>query len=203
MISIQPKLPAGYIKWNGPFWCGPTGIFGISFEGGSFWPVWSFLTRVQPTTPPPPATNQPLRGNRTRGVCDSSSLIVYGNNFAEIIKNSFRLPNFPLLMHMFHVIPVRLIHRAIESGTFSKSVYSIPSKKNVLTSPWRKRSMILCKPSTGEGYSWKFLVGVCEILTLFQTKKCHFPHPFSDRETSKIQTRIKTWPHGKNYVIIS
>ena len=36
----------------------------------------------------------------------------------------------------------------------------------------------------GGGYSWKFLVGVChmglKILTLFQTKKCHFPHPFSD-----------------------
>ena len=35
----------------------------------------------------------------------------------------------------------------------------------------------------GWGYSWKFLVGVCrpvlQILTLFQTKKCHFPHPFS------------------------
>ena len=31
---------------------------------------------------------------------------------------------------------------------------------------------------------WKFLVGVCrpvlQILTLFQTKKCHFSHPFSD-----------------------
>ena len=34
------------------------------------------------------------------------------------------------------------------------------------------------------GYSWEFLVGVChpvpQILILFQTKKCHFPHPFSD-----------------------
>ena len=30
------------------------------------------------------------------------------------------------------------------------------------------------------GYSWEFLVGVCrpvpQILTLFQTKKSHFPH---------------------------
>ena len=36
----------------------------------------------------------------------------------------------------------------------------------------------------GGGYSWEFLVGVCrpvlQILTLFQTKKCHFPHLFSD-----------------------
>ena len=34
------------------------------------------------------------------------------------------------------------------------------------------------------GYSWKFLVGVylpvLQILTWFQTKKCNFPHPFSD-----------------------
>ena len=33
-------------------------------------------------------------------------------------------------------------------------------------------------------YSWEFLVGVCcpfsKSLALFQTKKCHFPHSFSD-----------------------
>ena len=38
------------------------------------------------------------------------------------------------------------------------------------------------------GYSWEFLVGMCrpvlQILTLFQTKKCYFPHPFSV-QTSK------------------
>ena len=37
-----------------------------------------------------------------------------------------------------------------------------------------------------ERFSRKFLVGMCrpvlQILTLFQTKKCHFPHPFSDLE---------------------
>ena len=37
-----------------------------------------------------------------------------------------------------------------------------------------------------KGFSWEFLVGVCrpvlQILTLFQTKKYHFPHPFSDPE---------------------
>ena len=36
----------------------------------------------------------------------------------------------------------------------------------------------------GEGYSWEFLVEMCrpvpQILTRFQTKKCNFPHPFSD-----------------------
>ena len=34
------------------------------------------------------------------------------------------------------------------------------------------------------GYSWEFLVRVnhpvLQILTIFQTKKCHFSHPFSD-----------------------
>ena len=34
------------------------------------------------------------------------------------------------------------------------------------------------------GYPWEFFVGVCrpvlQILTRFQTKKRHFPHPFSD-----------------------
>ena len=43
---------------------------------------------------------------------------------------------------------------------------------------------------------------VLQILTLFQTKKCHFPHPFSD-QTSKIHTRFQTWPLGRNYVIIT
>ena len=47
-------------------------------------------------------------------------------------------------------------------------------------------SGLMSRPGGGGGgvYSWKFLVGVChmvlKILTLFQTKKCHFPHPFSD-----------------------
>ena len=49
----------------------------------------------------------------------------------------------------------------------------------------------------GGGYYWEFLVGVCrpvlQILTLFQTKKCHFPHPFSD-QISKIHTHFQTVP---------
>ena len=55
-------------------------------------------------------------------------------------------------------------------------------------------------------YAWEFLVGVCRpvlpILTLFQNKKCNFPHPFSD-QTSKIHTRFQTWPLGRNYVTIT
>ena len=49
----------------------------------------------------------------------------------------------------------------------------------------------------GGGYSWEFLVGVCSpvllILTLFQTKKCHFSHPYSDLP-STIHTQSQTWP---------
>ena len=56
------------------------------------------------------------------------------------------------------------------------------------------------------GYSWEFLVGVCRLFplipTLLQTKKCNFPHPFSD-QTSKIHTRFQTWALGGNYVIIT
>ena len=41
-----------------------------------------------------------------------------------------------------------------------------------------------CWGGGGGGYSWEFLVGLCrlvhQILTLFQTKTCHFPNPFSD-----------------------
>ena len=42
----------------------------------------------------------------------------------------------------------------------------------------------------------------CQILTLFQTKKCHFPHLFPD-QTCKIHTRFQTWSLGGNVVIIT
>ena len=58
----------------------------------------------------------------------------------------------------------------------------------------------------GGGYFWELLVGVyslvLQILTLFQTKKCTFPHPFSD-QTFKIHICFQTWPLGTNYVIIN
>ena len=34
----------------------------------------------------------------------------------------------------------------------------------------------------------------CPVLTLLQTKKCHFPRPFSD-QISKIHTHFRTWPN--------
>ena len=50
----------------------------------------------------------------------------------------------------------------------------------------------------GWWYYWVFLVGVWDpvlrILTLLQTKKCHFPHPFSD-QISKIHTHFRIWPN--------
>ena len=38
---------------------------------------------------------------------------------------------------------------------------------------------------------------VLQILTLFHTKRCHFPHPFSDL-TSKIHTSFQTWRRSQN-----
>ena len=45
-------------------------------------------------------------------------------------------------------------------------------------------------------------MGVCRPVLQFQTKKCNFPHPFSD-QTSKIHARFQTWPLNRNYVIIT
>ena len=43
--------------------------------------------------------------------------------------------------------------------------------------------------------SWEFFVGVCrpvlQILTLFQTKKCHFSHPFSYLASKKLCDRLR------------
>ena len=83
--------------------------------------------------------------------------------------------------------------------------YDANSTKDLPGVYWRQSIQMLGGGGRGV-YSWEFLVGVCrpvlQILTLFQTKKCHFPHPFSD-QTSKIHTRFQTWPLGRNYVIIT
>ena len=50
--------------------------------------------------------------------------------------------------------------------------------------------MILFVDNLPEEYSWEFLLGmyhpVLQMLTLFQTKKCHFPHPFPDLVSKKL-----------------
>ena len=55
-----------------------------------------------------------------------------------------------------------------------------------------------CSWAPEGGYYWEFLVGVLRpvlwIPTLFQIKKCHFPHQFSD-QISKIHTHFRTWPN--------
>ena len=53
----------------------------------------------------------------------------------------------------------------------------------------------------GGGFPWDFLVGVyspvLEIMTLFLTEKCHFPHPFLDL-ASKIHTLFQIWRWSQN-----
>ena len=70
----------------------------------------------------------------------------------------------------------------------------------LLTKVWSLLPKPARKGGGGGGYTWEFLAGVC--LTLFQTKKCHFPYLFSD-QTSKIHTRFQTLLLGRNYVIIT
>ena len=55
-----------------------------------------------------------------------------------------------------------------------------------------QRDLSGCTGRGGGGgkYSWIFLVGVChtvlQIVTLFETKKFHFSHPFSDLASKKL-----------------
>ena len=54
----------------------------------------------------------------------------------------------------------------------------------------------------GGGWVLQRIIGggcrrVLHILTLFQTKTCHFPHPFYD-VTSKIHTSFQTWRQSQN-----
>ena len=55
---------------------------------------------------------------------------------------------------------------------------------------------------TPENSWWGCAARFSKSWPLFQTKKCNFPHPFSD-QTSKIHTRFQTWPLSRNYVIIT
>jgi len=61
----------------------------------------------------------------------------------------------------------------LQRYVYKSTISSFPTSESMDTLKFR-----------GGGYSWEFLVGVCrpvlQILTIFQTKKCHFPHPFSN-----------------------
>ena len=54
----------------------------------------------------------------------------------------------------------------------------------------------------GGGYSWEFSVGCIQMLTLFQTKKCHFSHLFSDLASKKLCRHYLGWnTNKKNFLI--
>ena len=55
----------------------------------------------------------------------------------------------------------------------------------------------------GGGYSWELLMGLChpvlQILTLFETKKWHFPHPFSDLAYAEIMLTLLKLEHQQKH----
>ena len=70
-----------------------------------------------------------------------------------------------------------------------------------------KQIVIVSKKDKSKDYSPGVLLGILGggmplVPTLFQTKKCHFLHPFSDL-TSKIYTSFQTLSSGRNYFIIT
>ena len=95
-------------------------------------------------------------------------------------------------------LAIRLI---ILNNNVMTSLLSTLVSRISLNSLWLCVNESSRKPGGG-GVSREFLVGMCppllQVLTLFQTKQCHFPHLFSD-QTAKIHTRFQTWPLGRNY----
>ena len=76
-----------------------------------------------------------------------------------------------------------------------KTVWLYDFLSNFSNIRWTKFIDVAIQMPGGGGYSWEFLVGVCrpvlQILTLFQTKKCHFPHLFSDLGVVTKRNNIK------------
>ena len=138
------------------------------------------------------------------------TIVTYEEPIILIIKadhsfGTLKVPKIWLDLWKIHLQQLVVVHRG--------SPWSVSSKGSMDQAPqgWSldRESMFrihVFKCRTPGGYSWELLVGVCrpvlQILTLFQTKKCHFSHPFSD-QTSKIQTRFQIWSLGRNYVIIT
>ena len=83
--------------------------------------------------------------------------------------------------------------------------FYVLTKETIMEEAFIRCSLQHIGTTTSRGFSWEFLVGVCrsvlQILTLFQTKKWHFPHPFSDL-AFKIQTHFQTWS-PRNFVVIT
>ena len=109
-------------------------------------------------------------------------------------------------------LKVRAISRDPDNTAFfmfcNNLLLLLPTNSFIVTSrsldhPPRTSMMMLYSRGDGGGgwrYSSEFLVGVCrpvsQILTQFQTKIFHFPHPFSDL-VSKIHTRCQTFVVSK------
>ena len=96
---------------------------------------------------------------------------------------TLKVPKIWLDLWKIHLQQLVVAHRG--------SPWSVSSKGSMDQAPegwsldWKSMFRIhVFKCRTPGGYSWELLVGVCrpgpQILTLFQTKKCYFSHPFSD-----------------------
>ena len=76
-------------------------------------------------------------------------------------------------------------------------------KKNNNNNNTKKKLVSNTGGGGGEGVHQRNIGGggvcrpVLQFLTLFQTKTCHFPHPFSD-PTSKIHTSFQKWWRSQN-----
>ena len=73
----------------------------------------------------------------------------------------------------------------VEKPTFTDN---FPVLKNKFKCPVYE--ILFIQELNPRGYSWEFLLEegrpVLQILTLFQTQKCNFPHPFSDQNFKSI-----------------
>ena len=69
------------------------------------------------------------------------------------------------------------------------------------------RSFNTSRGRGGGGYSWEFWVGmlypVLQILTLFQTKKCHFSCPFSDLTFTLSLLRLEQQENRNLHITLS
>ena len=119
---------------------------------------------------------------------------------------------FSAAVFLRYVNSARHVRKDITIFDEKSSNYTVKVKMLFCVSEKSKQLVVVVVVLRGQGwqqapggeYSWEFLVGVCRpvVQTRFQTKKCHYPHPFSD-QTSKIRTRFQTWSLGRNYVIIT
>ena len=72
------------------------------------------------------------------------------------------------------------------------------SFKKLSDKVWIKVAMHSVTPGGGVLLGW----GCIQMLTLFQTKKCHFSHPFSDLACKKLCRHYLDWNTNKNNFLI-